>query len=256
MAGMEAAGAAAAPQSAPVAEPGGGDNPAWSELLGVLPTQLHGVVKPHLQKWDQNYQRDVQQVHSQYQPWQQFADQGIEPDDVTQAMQILQTMNENPQAVYEALAEHLGISEQGGAESEGEEYGAEEEEDPRYAELRQGYENLAQIVVGQHEEKQAAQEDKQLDDYLNQLTQTLGEYDERYVLALMDTGMSGEDAVREFQNLISEKAGAVNRPPAPTVMSPGGSPPSQAINPAELDDKGRRSLVAQMLQTVAQQNKG
>jgi len=253
MPGMEAGAAAAAP--AEVQQPGGGDNPAWNDLLGILPTQLHGVVKPHLQKWDQGVNERFQQVHSQYQPWKNIADQGIAPDDVMQAMTILQTINENPQQVYEALAEHLGIGEQGDAEVGDEEYGAEEEVDPRIAQLQQGYENMAAIIVGQHEEQQQAQEDQELDDYLSGLTEKFGEYDERYVLAMMDSGMSGEDAVQSFQNLVSEKASAINRPSAPSILSPGGGTPSQAINPAELDDKGRRSLVAQMLQSVAQ-NKG
>lgn len=237
---------------------GGGDNPAWGELLNVLPSQLHGVVKPHLQKWDQGVQQRFQQVHSQYEPWQGIADQGVTPDDVMQALGILQTINDDPQRVYEALAEHLGVGadEQGGAGEEEEFSGNEEYQDPRYDELQGQFQNMAQIMLAQHEQAVAEEEDQALDSHLSELTEKFGEYDERYVLAMMDTGMSGEDAVQQYQQLISQTAGQINRPPAPKILNPGGGLPSQAVNPSELTDKGRRDLVAQMLSAAAQQRQG
>lgn len=253
-AGVESGGA---PAPAGQEQQGGGDNPAWNDLLGVLPTQLHPIVKPHLQKWDQGVQQRFQQVHSQFEPWQQLADQGLSPDDVMQALGILQTINDDPQRVYEALAEHLGVNgEQGGAGEEEEEpaYG-ESYQDPRFDELQSGFQNMAQIMLAQHQEQVDAEEDQALDSHLNELKEKFGEYDERYVLAMMDTGMSGEDAVQSYQQLLSQSAGQINRPPAPTILSPGGGSPSQAVNPSELTDKGRRDLVAQMLQAASQQKK-
>lgn len=235
---------------------GGGDNPAWGELLGVIPTQLHPIVKPHLQKWDQGVQQRFQQVHSQYEPWQNISDQGVTPDDVVQALGILQTINDDPQRVFEALAEHLGVSldgEQGEAETD---EGVQEFNDPRFDELQSTVQNMANIILAQHQQQTEAEEDAALDAHLNDLKEKFGDYDERYVLAMMDTGMSGEDAVQQYQQLLSGAASQINRPPAPRILTPGGGLPSQAVNPSQLTDKGRRNLVVQMLESAQRESRG
>lgn len=237
---------------------GTGDNPAWADLLNILPTQLHGVVKPQLQKWDQGVQQKFQQVHSEYEPWKGLIDAGLSPDDVQYAVSIMNVINEDPQKLYDTLGEYLGISngansEQGGADdSEGSD---DEYTDPRIQELEQGYQNLAQIALAQHQEREEAEADAELDNYLGQLKEQYGEYDEQYVLALMASGADGEQAVQQFQQLVEQAKVQQNRPPAPTIMGPGGGLPSQQINPSELNGKGRRELVANMLKGAAEQNR-
>jgi hypothetical protein len=235
------------------------DNPAWNELLGAVPSQLHGVIKPHLQKWDQGVQERFQKVHSDYEPWKPYAEAGISPDEVNYALNLLEAINTDPQRVYDALAQHLGIKgvPQNGSYPEQGESGTDEGgfEDPRLQELEEGYKNLAQITLAQHQKEQDAEADAELDKYLKTLTEKFGEYDERYVLAMIGAGVDGEEAVQSFQEMVNTAKTAQNRPPSPTVMSPGGGLPSQTVNPNLMNEKDRKALLASMLQAASQQNR-
>lgn len=84
----------------------GGYNPAWEPLRQNLGLQFESI-KPDLAKIDKDYHDHITKVNSQYAPWKQFADQGVSPDQVTQAFMMLQQLNDNPEQVYQALGQFL-----------------------------------------------------------------------------------------------------------------------------------------------------
>lgn len=240
-------------------------NPAWNDILGVVPSQFHSQITPHFQKWDQNYQNSIQKVHSQYEPWKPFIDNGVTPDEVNFGLNILQSLSNNPQEVINALNEWYT-----------QEYGEEEEEQgqnestsqlqdgefditqhPAFQQQEEAVRAMAEILLEQRRQEQEAAEDAKLESELNSLREKYkdrGDFDEDYVLgvALNDPEGNLEKAVEKFFE-IQDRMVQNQRRPGPPVLGSGGAIPSQGVNVKGLDDKGRRALVAQMLSQAQQQ---
>jgi len=250
---------------------GGGEpaiNPAWNELLEVLPSQLHSLATPHLQKWDKNYQESLSKVHSQYEPYKPFIDNEIQPDQIEYALQLVQAIEARPAEVIKALQEWSGIQEEpvaGGAapqvnpEQQGQlgdaEIPSELLNHPEIVKMKQMVDTMAQLLVQQNQTATQAQEDAALAKELTDLKAQHGEFDEEWVLtrAYNNPNVAMEkhvEAYREFEKGILAKA----RQPGPKVLGAGGNAPDNQVDVKTLDDKGRRSLVAQMLAASAQQN--
>lgn len=234
-----------------------GLNPAWNDVLSVLPEQFHSVVTPHFSKWDSEAQKRVEAANNslkEFEDYKPFVEHGISKDELEQGLRLMYEINNNPQNVYEALANAYNFGQAPGTSSE--EVDTEEDDDPpipddpRYNQLQQGLELVSKIVLNDAKAKQDAQADMELNRELDSLTEKFGEYDLDYVLTKMMNGMSGEDAVQAYQKLVTPK------PFAPTILgnSAGGSGlPSNAIDPTKLSGKETRNLVAEMLAAAAKQ---
>lgn len=233
----------------------GGGNPAWSEILGVLPDSLHKVVTPALEKWDTNYQSGIQKVHSQYEPYKEIIDQGFDPQTIAYALSLVNELENDPRKIYDALAEHNGWSEQGQSETEETDSEYEVEDDPRIARATQLSETVAEYIMDQHQQQEAAAEDEALNSHIASLKEQHGITDddpnaERFVIGLMLAGASAEDAFDQYmgiQQSVSSRPRANDS--APMVVGNNGGVPSTAIDRSQLQDpKARRALVAQLLE--------
>lgn len=241
-------------------------NPAWSELLGVVPEQLHSQITPHLSKWDQNFQSKINEVHSQYEPWKPIIDQGATPDDVNYALGLLNALSENPQEVIKALTEWAGA--ESSTEQQGQFNQTQQQIDPddpivqhpKFQEMQKNMEAMAQILLSQREQEQQAQADQELEEDLQTLRDKFkdrGEFDEEFVLTLAANSdkfdfKALENAVEKFY----EKRDAIlstKRQPGPPVLGSGGAIPAQTPNLKNATETERRQIVAAML-AQAQQN--
>lgn len=240
----------------PVVEQETGINPAWNEVLSVLPEDVHSQVIPHFTKWDQNYQNSIQKVHSQYEPYKPIIEQGYQPDQLNYAMSVLQAIETQPQEVLKALQAYIGEEDEQGQQNQ---FGSTEEPEwlnhPKFKEVNEMVNTMAQILVQQREAEVQAQQDAEFEKELSEVKKEFGEFDEEWVLTKMiaNENLELKDAVKaykEFETGILSKA----RQPGPKVLGPGGSVPNQDLDPSKLDDKGKRSLVAQMLENAKQQN--
>lgn len=93
-------------------EPGGGFNPAWQGIRDRLPDAFFEAVKPELAKWDQGFQKKVEQgIQSRFETdfgWvKDIAAQGITPDRVTGGLNLLQQLDVDPVGTYNRLGEFL-----------------------------------------------------------------------------------------------------------------------------------------------------
>lgn len=246
------------PSSAEQGESSPGLNPAWNEALSAIPEQFHSVLTPHFQQWDQSAQQRVESVNEQlkaYEGYKDFVDNGVSAEDLAQGYQLLYQLNQDPQAVYNALAEAFQFGQQPNLEAEGEE-GEEEEspnnlQDPRFDQLQNGLELVAQTLLQQEEAKIQQKADADLDSQLTALKEQYPGLDEAYVLSLMSSNYYTAQEAAESYNALTQNILQQNpRPFAPQVMgnSGGGTGlPSQSIDPTKLSGQDRRSLVAQML---------
>jgi hypothetical protein len=247
---------------------GTGINPAWQEMLDVLPSSLHSLVTPHLSKWDQNYQQSINKVHSQYEPYKPFIENKVEPDQIDYGLKLAQAMQERPVEVFNALQDYLKSNNlmPNEAPPQNEEQGQFDDVPPemleallQHPEIKKQKEMLdaiAQVMVQQKQAQEKEASDAELEKELTSLREKHGEFDEEWVLvkALSDPSKPLDhwvEAYHEHEKAILAKA----RQPGPTILPPGGVAPDNQMDLKGLDDKGRRELIVKTLQAAAQQSK-
>lgn len=239
-------------------------NPAWNDVLQVIPQQMHSQITPHFQKWDQNYQQSIQKVHSQYEPWKQFIDNGVDPGQVDFSLGLLNAISTNPQEVMTALQEWIDSEEGGGQQGSFEQQGqfdqTQHQEEPgfdpnditshpKFQEMEQAVQTMAQLLLGEREKEQQAQQDAELETELNTLRESKGDFDEEYVISLCanNENMTLEQAVDRYHQL-TEQILSGKRQPGPPVLGSGGAFPNSSPETRKLGSKDTKNLVAQMLQ--------
>lgn len=246
----------------PVAPVEDATNPMWSPLLEQLPQSLHGMVTPHLKEWDKNYTQSMQKVHSQYEPWKPFIENQVDPNVAYQSWQAIQNLEANPQGFVEAIIEHYGLQQMLAEQGQQEAFNEGEEElapfdiaqDPEFQRVTGITEQMAQLLLTQHQQQQESQFDALVDQDLAAAKDKHGEFDEDYVLQRM--AMLEEDAdtaVQAYQNMVNNVVAKSRNPGAgaPVIMGSGGGTPSTATSLANLQPKDRRALIAQTLANAA-----
>lgn len=236
-------------------------NPAWNEVLSVVPQQLHSQITPHFQKWDQNFQNKVNEVHSQYADWKPFIEGGVSPEDVQYGLGLVNAISNNPQEVLQALQEWMNAEngnqqnqqpeQQGQNNQQASQEGFDLSQHPQFQQMDQLVQNMAQIFLQQQEAEQQSQADQELESDLNSLKEKYGEFDVNYVcgVAIANEKFDAqglEEAVQQYkqleQGILSGK-----RQPGPPVLGGGGANPVQPTPQSQLNSGDRKSLVAQML---------
>lgn len=230
------------------------------------------IVEQYIRDWDSGVTKRFQEIHSQYEPYKAFQEQGIQPEQLGLAIDVLQTLDSNPKQIYDLLGSMLEEelkAEQGQSNGQGNQEPGEEwlaDLPPQFVQQfkQQGelLEALSQFIVTQHQsvelEQQQAAEDQALDEFLSSMKEKYGEFDEGYVLALMGAGIDGEQAIKQFQsltqNIIGQREASGNGPSAkvPPIIPPGGNLGSDAKDIASADSKETRNFVAELLRSANQ----
>ena len=257
----------AAPQQQAPAEP---DYSLASDFLQQVPEADRPLLEKYVKQWDAGVTRRFQGLHEKYQPYEQLGD----PEVLQQAIQVMSLLEESPETIYQILLEDV----QKGAEwtqrlqgqvpqQQPQSYaGQTSGEDPlqglppevaaRLDSQQQMLEHLATIIVGNQQAEVAQQEDQVLEEYLGNLrtefqsvAQQFGDFDEDYVLARMERGEDGAEAVKAFYGMIQQRVNSALAPQQnlPPVLSGTGAPPVETQRIQDLDTKSTRNLVADLL---------
>jgi hypothetical protein len=248
-------------------EAGTGINPAWNEMLSGLPSSLHSTVIPHLKEWDKNYQEGIGKVHSQYEPFKEYLDQGVEPDQINYALQVLEAIQSRPQDVFQAMQQYFTPEEQQQQQQTGEEPNLEEQgqtsepiditQHPQFQQLAQMVNAMAELTVQQNSQQTQQQEDDALEQEFTAAREQFkdkGDFDEKFVMTqLIADAEFGEgkltvaEAAQQYYDFVDSVRANANRPGPPKILSGAGSSANTAPTTSQLGDKDRRSLVANML---------
>lgn len=261
----------------------GGINPAWNDVLNVIPQELHSQVTPHLQKWDGNFQR----VQQQYAPYKQFLDNKVEAPYLQQAYQLAKALETDPEGVYNLLHQEFGQQQQnpqgqpgvppvpqGSPNGQGQPGNAggvpDEMWENVHPALRQQFEQMkkatdtmAEILLGQRQQQQEKQEDEELEAIYQGLATRNPTFAalnkdgkaEPYINSLLDAGYSPEDAEKQLMEFIESVGQHNNRPKPPIVLGAGGGMvPDRNFDPRKLDGPGTRDLVNKQLQAMLNPN--
>lgn len=262
--------------TAPVNEPTQGQDghPAWQEVLDSLPEELQGLVKPKLEAWDQGVQKKLQEVHAKYDPYKTLVEQGVDPKFVEGAMHLAQQIQQNPAAVIEQAntAFNLGYVKtdpNAPKPEEEEEYEYDGTDITQHPAFKQITEQLTQLQQGYTTREQAEAEADAQAEYEAQLealhTDAQGnrvEFNDLYVTALVSQGVTPEEAVNQYQQMLTAEVGKVATPPVtkdqpPVVLGGAGTVgsgvPDAGVNFATMKDGEVMDLVNNILQQAAQE---
>lgn len=256
----------------PVEDTGSGDSPDFNSddylkpYIEKFPESLHGVARDIFKEWDSGVTKRIQTIHDEYAPYKGVIDQ-YEPDAVAQALQLTESLEADPQAFANALIGAYGLEAQQAAQ----EVLAQQEpepapvlnldpaEDPRLAQHEQMLAQLANLVLGERQQKEQEalyqQQEQWIDQTLADLKTKHGDFDEVYVLTLIGQGADPEAAVTQFQNQMSswQQRNAAPGKQAPIVMGAGGGVPSGQVSASNLNGTQTQDLVAEMLR-LAKEN--
>lgn len=252
-----------------------GENPAWGELLGVLPTEFHPQVKPFLDKWDKGVNERFSKVQSQYDPYKDII--GVDPQQIQASLQLAQMIATDPRSFYDRMTDHYG-SEWGLAAGQGQQDDAKNADDysldglevdgqdlsknPLYQQLKEQQDTIASFLASQVEREQQAQyqaevaeASKQIDTEFAETAQKFGmekipDQATRMIISLCaaNEGMTITQAAEEVMPLFTAQS-----KPSPRIIAPGGGVPANNLDPAKLGPQDTRSLVATMLAQANQQ---
>lgn len=244
---------------------GTGLNPAWSDLMAVVPSQLHSLVTPHLQKWDTNYQEGISKVHSEYESWKPFKEAGIAPEQVQYGLQLLDAIENRPDEIFEALKNYLQVeddqqlepNQQTLEQEQGQQPSIDLASMPEFQQMAEMVRTMAELTVQQTTEQEQAQADQELEQEFTQAREKYGDFDEKWVITqvLANDNLTIDQAAQQYQEFVKGILQNANRP-GPKVLGGGGGNPSLSTNPSQLDDKGRRNMIAEMLSAAKQQQTG
>ena len=243
-------------------------NPFWGEVEKLTGPNVYKLIQPHLAKADTAARQRVEAVNQKYAPWQQFEQQGINPQHVQQALGVVQQLNTAPEQVFESLRSFL---EREGrmpsqAELKQEVIEDESESDPRDQKIQQLEEQLQQFqgfVTGQftaQQQQAAAQEaDAWLDGEIARLSDPKNGYDQADIqeivrIAAFQSQSTGKEpdlniAAQQY-NAMRDRIRTAPRPgqTAPRLPVGSGGSPQQQVDVGSLTKDQRRELVANMLQ--------
>lgn len=247
-------------------------NPFWGDVEKLTGPNVYKLIQPHLAKADTAARQRVEAVNQSYAPWKAFADQGIAPEHVQQALGVVQQLNSSPEQVFESLRSFL--EREGRLPSTTElkqeviedESGSEPQEDPRLTALEQQQQALFEFIQNQQLQErrqvEAQQADTWLDSEVSKLQDPKFGFDgddikEIVRIAAFQSQQTGQEptsldaAAAQFIAMRDR----IRTTPRPGALAPrlpsgpgGGTPQGQAIDPSSLSKDQRRELVAQMLQ--------
>ena len=251
-------------------------NPHIEAALKDIPDEFRGILEPRLREWDTNSTQKIQSVQSEYEPYKELIDQGYEPQIVMNAIAFAQNLEADPKGMVKRIADHFQIDPVTVWENLGQ--GQKDEVDepdleydelgdlskhPVVQQLLQSQQQLQSFVESQQEGQVNAEAEAALDAYLEELHEQHGDFDETYVLALIGTGMQGEDAVQQFKTIGETYFSGKTPEPeqqqtqdAPVVAGSQGNTgtglPDPTNSPKLLDRKSTNDLVEQILRNAGE----
>lgn len=252
-------------QNQPTEQP---DNPAWKPFLDELPEMFQNRARPHLRKWDENYrarETELKSIQEKYSPYERYV--GVDPGAIHYALGLLNQVQTNPMAVYEALAEHVrqqGLLKDDTSANQDPD-SQDLNTDPRYAELErrqkqveEQQQNFQKSLEEQAYNQQVASYEDAINQQVDQIRKQFGNaVDVQDLLQRMFLQIQrGEEfnALKAYE----EQKGTFQRMyssfsqgrPAPNVLSPGGQPaPNAPTNkaPKDMSEQERKEYFKYLL---------
>jgi hypothetical protein len=232
-------------------------HPAWQTILNAVPEEYHASLIPQLKEWDAGVSRRFQKIHDKYAPLEELSE-AYDPDELREAVNVYQALNTDPQNTWELIGKAYGLSPQqvSQAASISEDEGEDFELDDLPPAIKKKlakldvHDEALNAIAGELLNRQAAekeaQEDAEFEEYMEELHDTYGEFEDDFVIGMIAAGIDGAEAVERFNEIIASRAPVVNKT-MPKVMSSGGGVPTQRVDFTNLSNQDTQALIAEML---------
>jgi hypothetical protein len=164
-------------QEATGPEDNSGFNPAWEPIKEKLGDAAFQLIQPELSKWDQGVNKRFETINEQFAPYKELGS----PEELSNYRSIVEQMDSNPEAMYEALGTFLQENGRMPSKAEAQDIADDIDEevsdsvDPRYEELAKGQEQIRQFLEQQQEAEIQAQAESELNAEISAL-ETDGKY--------------------------------------------------------------------------------
>lgn len=229
----------------------------YAEYLNKVPESARGLVEPVFKEWDANYTRMTQQYTdrlNQYKPYDQIIQAVGSPETMQAAIQMAYELQQNPEDMFNRLAEHLGYElddEEANANNDGQSAVL----DPRIEAMESGLNDLTQLIQQQHEEQELDKESQQIFAQLDDVEQQRGlPLDRELVLtrAIETDDLDGaiEWYYQKFGPVLQQQN---NQQGPPTPLGGGGGLPSQTKSLQDMTPQERKQFVISTLNAAKQQ---
>jgi hypothetical protein len=238
------------------------DNPAWNDALSVIPEEFHPHLKTNFSKWDK-YTQEVQQSFA---PYKSFAEQGVKPEEIQQALQFAHFLNTNPRGVFDFLDKQYNYSNannsQGNPAEQQEEVDIDDplanidiSKNPQFKQLAEQQQAFQQQFEAEQRRKQDEAMDRQVQSEIAAIQTNYPTLDPREVItralgkqtAGITKDVDLEAAAKELQTMFGNANPAPSRgSSAPPVLGRSSLPSSQK-KPSEMSREERTRYVAEQM---------
>lgn len=276
----------------------GNNHPAYQHILDALPESLHSVVLPELKKWDAGVTQRFQEIHDSYKdlkPFQKLVENGIAPDYVEQAVILADQLQRDPKKTVAQINEswqlgfvpqealnnsnNSGDSDDDDFESSDDLFSDDILKSPKvkamYESLNQIQEELNNRKQQEEQENEVAEFEAYLDELEEQTTSNNLPFNRLFVTALMHQGVDGEEAVKQFHQVLAagstqdsggetqqsgEQAGSDSSGDQPPVVMGGSGTgsgiPDGSVNFGALSKNDLNSTIEQLLAQANESGQG
>ena len=188
-----------------------------------------------------------------------FIKQGVDPDQVNWAVNMLNMLEQNPREVYDRIGQYYqfnGQQQQDPANGQGQQNQQLQDQDPyaeRFTAAERQLRLMTDYLVQQREQQAQAEADRWLDEQMAAAEKKYGKFDDKFVAAQMAGGMTIDQAVQAFQQL-RQKWGAP--PPPPLITGAGGGIANMNTDVRKMNDQDTHNLAVQMINSAFRQDAG
>lgn len=251
-------GSGPAGEPAGIPAPSGGGNPAWEPIRSKLGPSF-GLVEEHLKEWDRSAQQRITDANSKVQRYEQLG----KYEELQQAYQLQQRLNQDPRQVYSLLENYLrqtGQLEDLNAAVEDDEQDPESDVERQLQQLGQSQQQIQEFLAQQEYQRQEAAATADFDRQMAGIRQAnphLSDDDETeiYQRALSVALQTDRDpdlnaAAEEFNALRTRLLTAPRAgDSAPRLVPSGGGAPGRGEpqNVAKMTPAQRQSYITDML---------
>lgn len=252
----------------------GTGNPAWNNLLSLVPEDQHSQAQEILSEWDKGVQEQFTSRAKQVEPYKQFIENKANPQELAAGMQLLDAIRTQPQEVFKALAEQVGPAEAqkilgmtpAPETDDIPDELKELEKHPLFQEMKSRLDSVDNRV---NESQQQALVDQEMEAIATEIATTSAErfdrdlkpFEEQHVILAMLQGATAEqafDSLVDYHKELGIESPTREKPPAPTVLGGQGRVPQGSVDPAKMSDSQRKHSAVDLLKRVnaANQDKG
>jgi hypothetical protein len=244
----------------------------YDSYLAQVPESLRDQIKPAFDSYSEQIKNKVQENVGSLSQFKEIAEVGWTPDHVNVGLNLLQTLNDNPEQIFQALVQEnpdllkLVQQQQPGLVTPpapvntppGQtDFNVDPAIDGRIAQmekvvelLAQGFQQNQQLTAQQQQAMQEQQELQQFEAELNKVAPE-DKYPRPFILSYIAQGQTPQEAVKSFSDWQTSYAQQLRSNGAPLVAPAGGGGlPSEPVDTSKLSDRDRRDFITQYLEAA------